>query len=64
MPINIGSNKIVMFDFWNDYMKPKCREKAKSHYIANDVEARFDTWNERYYLNEKVKKLLDWWKMN
>ena len=43
MPINIGSNKIVMFDFWNDYMKPKCREKAKSHYIANDVEARFDT---------------------
>ena len=35
--------------------------------IPQDVETRFDTWYyelERLYQDEKIKMLLDWWKMN
>ena len=45
-PIYLGLSildisKILMYEFWYDYMKPKYGEND----IANDVEKRFDTAN-------------------
>ena len=34
-------NKILIYKFWYDYVKPKYGEKAKN--FAEDLEARFDT---------------------
>ena len=50
-------SKILMYEFWYDYVKPKCSEKAKLCYIVNiktdeiyedigeDVETRVDNSN-------------------
>ena len=46
-------SKILMYEFWYDYVKPKYNEKAKLCYmdtdnyknVAEDVETRFDTSN-------------------
>ena len=32
----LGLNKIVMYEFWYDYVKPKCIEKVKLCYMDKD----------------------------
>ena len=48
-------SKILMYEFWYDYLKPKYQGNAKLRYmdtdIANDVEKRFDTSNYETALN-------------
>ena len=34
--IKIGNSKIVMYEFWYDYVKPKYRKKLKLCYIDTD----------------------------
>ena len=59
-------SKILMYDFWYDYVKPKCGEKADSFlvYIKTDdiykdvakgVEIKFDTLN---YELDRPKKYI------
>ena len=63
-------SKISMHEFWYDYVKPKCGEKAKRYYMdtdivyikiediyedtVEDVETRFDTSN--YKLDRPLPK--------
>ena len=61
-PIYLGLSildisKILMYEFWYDYMKPKYGEND----IANDVEKRFDTANyecDRPLPTRKNKKVI------
>ena len=48
--------KIVMYEFWYDYLKPKCNEKAKLCYM--------DTENTLYTLNQMIfVRILQWIKL-
>ena len=66
-------SKIVIYEFWYDYVKPKSGEKTKlceidadinrddiCKDIAKDIETRFETMKKTYcYRRRKMKKCLD-----
>ena len=64
-PVYIGQavldiSKTLMYEFWYDYIKPKCREKAKLYYMDTDSFIMFIETEDFYKdISNDVKERFD-----